>query len=105
MGLNRIRIPPDPEPDPDGKSERKKRNKAIDAKRNGQFIIGSESLKAVKDRLRGNMKCEVKRYKRGMDLTIDDWINQMETYFLVGQIPPEAFVRFMLMKNVSKYLN
>ena len=51
------------------------------------------------------MKCEVERYERGTDLTIEDWINQMETYFTFGQVPPEAFVGFMLMKIVPKHLN
>ena len=44
------------------------------------------------------MKCEVKRFERGKDLTIKDWVNQLETYFTIGQVPPKAFVRFMLMK-------
>ena len=95
--------PPDPDPDPD--PEKKKRDKAIDAKRKGRFIIDSESLTAAKGRLRGNMKCEVERYERGTDLTIEVWINQIETYFTVGQVPPEAFVGFMLMKIVPKHLN
>ncbi len=51
------------------------------------------------------MKCEVERYERGTDMTIEDWVNQMETYFTVGQVPPEAFVGFMLMKIVPKHLN
>ena len=89
--------------DPDPK--KKKRDKAIDSKRIGRFLIDSESLKAAKGRLRGNMKCEVERYKRGTDLTIEDWINQMETYFTVGQVPPEAFVGFMLIKIIPKHLN
>ncbi len=93
------------DPDPDGDPEKKKLNKAIDAKRKGQFLIDSESLKAAKGQLRGNMKCEVERYERGTDLTIEDWINQMETYFTVSQVPPEAFVKFMLMKIVPKHLN
>ena len=38
-------------------------------------------------------------------MTIEDWINQMVTYFTVGQVPPEAFVGFMLMKIVLKHLN
>ena len=29
----------------------------------------------------------------------------MKTYFTVGQVPPEAFVSFMLMKIVQKHLN
>ena len=95
--------PPDPDPEPD--PEKTKRDKAIDAKQIGRFLIYSESLRAAKGRLRGNMKCEVERYERGTDLTIEDWINQMETYFTVGQVPPEAFVGFMLMKIVQKHLN
>ena len=51
------------------------------------------------------MKCEVERYERGTDLSIKDWISQMETYFSVGQIPPEAFVGYMLMKIVPKHLD
>ena len=64
-----------PDPDPDGDPERKKRNRAIDAKRKRQFLIDSESLKAAKGRLRGNIKCEVERYEGGTDFTIGDWIN------------------------------
>ena len=94
-----------PNPDPDGDPEKKNRNKAIDAKRKGQFLIDSESLKAAKVRLRGNMKFEVERYERGTNLTFGNWINQMETYFTVGQVPPEAFVGLMLIKIVPKHLN
>ena len=97
--------PPYPDPDPDPDPEKKKRNKAIDAKRKGQFLIDSESLLDAKGRLRDNMKCEVERYELGTDLTIEDWINQIETYFTVGQVSPEAFVGFMLMKIVPKHLN
>ena len=78
---------------------------AIDAKRKRQFLIDSESLKAAKRRVRGNMKCEVKRYERGTDLTIEDWRNQMETYFTVGHVLPEAFVGLMLIKIVLKHLD
>ena len=96
--------PPD-HPDPDGDPEKIKRNKAIDAKRKGQFLIDSDSLKAANGRLRGTMKCEVERYERGTELTIVNWINQMESYFTVGQVSPEAFVGFMMMKIVTKHLN
>ena len=51
------------------------------------------------------MKCEVECFKRGTDLTIKDWINQIETYFTIGQVPSEAFVGFMLMKVVPRHLN
>ena len=97
---------PSPDPDPGGDDpDKKKRHKEIDSKRKGEFQIDSESLKAAKSRPRGNMKCEVERFERGTDLTIKDWINQMETYFTVGQVPPEAFVGFMLMKIVPRHLN
>ena len=48
---------------------------------------------------------QVERYERGTELTIENWINQMETLFTVGQIPPEAFEGFMLMKIVPTHLN
>ena len=50
------------------------------------------------------MKCEVERYERDTDL-IRDWINLIETYYTVGEVPPEAFVGFMLMKIIHKDLN
>ena len=90
----------DPDDDP-----HKKRDKEIDLQRKGQFLIDSAALKSAKGRTRGNMKCEVERFERGTDLTIKDWINQMETYFTIGQVPPEAFVSFMLMKIVTRHLN
>ena len=68
-------------------------------------MIDSTALKAAKGRTRGSIKCEVERFERGTDLTIKDWINQMETYFTIGQVPPEAFVGFMLMKIIPCHLN
>ena len=47
----------------------------------------------------------MERFERGTDLTIKDWINQIETYFTIGQVPPEAYVGFMLMKIVPRHLN
>ena len=51
------------------------------------------------------MRCEVDKFERGKDLTIIDWINQMETYFIIGQVPPEAFTGCMQMKIAEKHLN
>ena len=51
------------------------------------------------------MRCEVNKFERGKDLTIKDWINQMETYFIIGQVPPEAFTGCMQMKIAAKHLN
>ena len=42
-------------------------------------------------------KFEVKRFERGTELTIKEWINQMEMYFTIRQVPPKAFIKFMLM--------
>ena len=44
-----------------------------------------------------SMKFEVVRFERGTDLTIKEWINQMETYFTIRQVLPNAFIGFMLM--------
>ena len=95
-----------PDGDPGDDPAKRKRDKEIDDKRKGQFQINSEAIKTVKSRTpRGNVKCDVDRFERGTDLTIQDWINQMETYFMVGQVPPEAYVGFMLMKIVPRHLN
>ena len=32
------------------------------------------------------MKYEVERFERGIDLTIKDCINEMETYFTIGKL-------------------
>ena len=90
---------------PDDYSDMKKGDKEIDNKRKGEFLIDSTALKAAKGRFRGSMKCKVERFERGTDLTIKDWINQMETYFTIGQVFPEAFVGLMLMKTIPRYLN
>ena len=50
------------------------------------------------------MRCEVERFDIGTKLTIKDWINQIETYFTIGQVPSKAFGGFMLMKIVPKHL-
>ena len=38
-------------------------------------LIDSATFKSAKGRTRGSMKCEVKRFELGTDLTIKDWIN------------------------------
>ena len=51
------------------------------------------------------MRCEVKRFERGIDLNIKNWINQMETYITLRQFPADDFVGCMLMKRLPKHLN
>ena len=82
-----------------------KRDKEIDDKRFGQFLLDSAALKAAKGRPRGSMKCEVPSFERGTELTIQNWINTIKTYFTIGQIPPESFVNFMTTKIVPRHLN
>ena len=94
-----------PDPDSDGDPEKKKQNKAIEAKRKRQFLIEIKFLKASNGRLRGTMKCELKQYERGTDLTIVEWINQIKTHYTISQILAEAFVKCMLMKIVLKRLS
>ena len=97
--------PGGPTGDPDDDPDKKKRDNEIDLKRQRQFLIDSAALKSTKGRSRGDMKCEVERFERGTDLTITDWVDQMETYYTIGQVPPEAFVGFMIMKIVPRQLN
>ena len=69
------------------------------------FTIDSLALRASNGRSRNSMKCEVKQFERATDLTIIDWINLMEDYFTISQVPPNAFIGFMLMKIVPKHIN
>ena len=97
--------PPGGPGDPDEDPDKQKRDKEIDDKCKRQFLFDSAALKAAKNRSRGSMKCEVPSFERGTKLTIQDRINQMKTYFTIGQIPPESFVGFMMTKIVPRHLN
>ena len=56
-------------------------------------------------RSRSNIRCVVDKFERGKDLPIKDWTNQTETYFIIGQVPPEAFTGCMQMNIAAKHLN
>ena len=56
--------------DPDDDPEKRKCDKDIGNKRRGEFLIDSTTLQAAKGRSRKSIKFEVKRFKRGTDLTI-----------------------------------
>ena len=73
-----------PDETDDGDPDKRKRDREIDVKRNGEFLIDSAALRAAKDQNRGSMKFEVELFERGTELTIKDWINQIETYFTIG---------------------
>ena len=77
---------------------KRRKERESDLKWKGIFTIDSEMLRTAKGRPCRNMKCDVDKFERGTDLMIKDWINQMETYFTVCQVPAEAFIGSMLMK-------
>ena len=56
----------------EGDSDKCKREKDINAKRNGVFIIDSAVFCAAYGRSRESMKCEVERFERGTNLIITD---------------------------------
>ena len=64
--------PVKPQGDPDDNPDKRKRDKEIELKRKGQFLIGSTVLKSANGRTLGSMKCEVERFERSTDLTIKD---------------------------------
>ena len=79
--------------------EEKLHEKEIDKKRKGVFTITSEKLrKAKKNTSRNNMRCDVDKFTRGSDINIVEWIVQMETYFGISSLKPDAYVGFMLNK-------
>ena len=82
-----------------------KRDKQIDIKLNGQFQIDNAAFQTANGRPRGNIKCEIERFKRVIKLIIKDWINRIKTYFTIGQVPPKIIVGFNVIKIVPRHLN
>ena len=59
----------------------KRNDREIDTKRRDEITITSESIQiAIKLKKRINMQCEVKKFSRGTDVSINNWIVQMESY-------------------------
>ena len=89
----------------DETAERTLHNKDIDMKRKGVFIITSEKLlKAKRNKSRNHMRCEVDKFARGTDVNIIEWIVQMEIYFGISSLKPDAYVGFMLQKIAHPYI-
>ena len=85
-------------------AERKRLNKEIDSKRKGVFVITSEKLrKAKKNKSRNNMRCEVEKFARGTDVNIVEWIMQMETFFGISSLKPDAYVGYMMQRILHPY--
>ena len=55
------------------------------------------------NRLKCNMRCEVEKYARGTEVTIKEWIVQIETYFDIRSLKPKSYVGFMLIPIVHPY--
>ena len=49
------------------------------------------------------MRCEVEKFARGTDVNIVEWIVQMETFFGISSLKPDAYVGFMLQKIAHPY--
>ena len=49
------------------------------------------------------MGCEVEKYARGTEVTIKEWIVQMETYFNISSLKPKSYVGFMMQKIAHPY--
>jgi hypothetical protein len=81
------------------------RRRTLDDKRKGQVLIDSSYIRSTSGHMRGNPKCEVEKFERGTDMTIENWILQMETYFLTAQTPADRMVGAMLQKISPKYFD
>ena len=81
--------PVGPSGDPEDHLDKKKFDKEIDNSLKEKFLIDSEVLKSANGRSCRNMKCEVEQFKLNTDLFIKNLINQMETYFTIGQVFPK----------------
>ena len=74
-------------------------------KRRDEFTITSESIrKARKYKKRVNMRCEVEKFSRGTDVSIKEWIVQMESYFETSNFRLKVYVGFILQKIAHPYL-
>ena len=49
------------------------------------------------------MKCEVEKFSRGSEVTIGEWLIQMESYFVSCDLPTKAYVSFVLQKIAHPY--
>jgi len=77
-----------------GKSE----FEAIDRRRQGQFIVDWNHVKAARGAKGSHGKCDVDRFERNKDLTIENWILQMETYFRAAKVDSDSWVGLMVSK-------
>ena len=67
-------------------------------------MITSEKLrKAKKNKSRNNMRCEVEKFARGTDVNIVEWIVQMETFFGISSLKPDAYVGYMMQRILHPY--
>jgi len=66
-------------------------------------MITGDHYRAASGNLRGGGKCSVDRFERGTDLTIENWIGQMETYLLVSQTPATAWVGTLATNIAAKH--
>lgn len=79
-------------------------NKAIDEKRNLEFLNTSEKIrKAKNNKSRDSMCCEVEKFARGIEFNIIYWIVQIKTYLGISSLKQKAYVKYMLSKIAHLY--
>ena len=49
------------------------------------------------------MRCEIEKLSRNTDVTIGEWIIQIESYFISCDLPTTAYVCFMLQNFAHPY--
>lgn len=88
-----------------GYYERKQELKVFDGKRVDDILISSGMLGYLENQRCGTPKCGVKQLTRGTDLTIINWILQIESFFLVASCPPSTYVDEIVQRIFPKYFD
>ena len=104
-GNNSQRKKGDPDPydsssDDGGKGRRRAGKDAL-----SKLFVDRRSYKDPDNARRGTPKCDVVSYARGTDLTIENWILQMEAYFKAARIPIDCWVGLMVTKIEARFFN
>ena len=88
-----------PPPDPgDSSSDDEGKGKRRSGPRRSSLFITPETYQEPENARQITPKCEVALFKRGTDMTIENWVMQMEAYFTLAKIPMDSFAGFMLTK-------
>ena len=84
--------PEDPEEPSDSSSDEEDDAKKKKRKRDKKLFIQPGDLKKMKFNFKSVPRCDVPLFERGKDLTIDNWVRQMETHIKITRIPPDTWI-------------